>query len=225
MLYLLDTGNIDDIKRACDLYPITGVTTNPTLIARERSDFLGLLARIREVIGADAMLHVQAVSKAAAGIVEEACYLYEQVGGNLYVKIPVMAEGIKAIKLLKRLGIKTTATAVFTPPQALMAAVAGSDFVAPYVNRLDNICGDGVRVVGEIVELFRVHNLPARVLAASFKNTEQVHQASLAGSQAVTVSPEILDLLLGHPLTGASVEQFVKDWEGVYGPGKVTTDV
>lgn len=225
MLYFLDTGNLDDIRRAHDLYPLAGVTTNPTLIAREQTDFFGLLTQIRELIGADAMLHVQAISQSAAGIIKEAHYLREQVGGNLYVKIPVTAEGVKAIKLLKHLGIKTTATAVFTPQQALMAAVAGADFVAPYVNRLDNICGNGGRVIGEIVELLRVHNLPAKVLAASFKNTEQVHLASLAGSHAVTVNPEILDLLLHHPLTDSSVEQFVRDWEGFYGLGKVMTDV
>jgi len=222
MLYLLDTGNISHIKRACDLYEIAGVTTNPTLIAKEGADFLGLLAQIREIIGTDAMLHVQAVSRTAAGIVDEARYLAAKVGGNLYVKIPVIPEGIKAIKLLKNQGIKTTATAVFTPQQALMAAVAGADFVAPYVNRLDNICGDGIRVIREIVELFHVHHVPAKVLAASFKNTEQVHQASLAGSHALTVSPEILDLIVSHPLTDASVDQFVRDWERVYGTGKVT---
>jgi fructose-6-phosphate aldolase 2 len=224
MLYLLDTGNISHIRRAFDLYPIAGVTTNPTLIARERTDFLGMLTQIREIIGADALLHVQAVSKTAAGIVDEARYLTAKVGGNLYIKIPVIAEGIKAIKLLSNQGIKTTATAVFTPAQALMAAVAGADFVAPYVNRLDNICGDGVRVISQIVELFRVHNIPAKVLAASFKNAEQVHQSALAGSHAVTISPDIIDLLLSHPLTDASVDRFVGDWEEVYGPGKVTID-
>ncbi|MDR3564130.1 MAG: fructose-6-phosphate aldolase [Negativicutes bacterium] len=225
MLYLLDTGDVNHIKRAYDLYPLAGVTTNPTLIAREKADFLGMLTAIRGIIGAGTMLHVQAVSRTAEGIVGEASYLAEKIGGHLYIKIPVIAEGIKAIKLLKERGIKTTATAVFTPQQALMAAVAGADFVAPYVNRLDNICGDGARVVSDIVELFKTYNLPARVLAASFKNSEQVHQASLAGAHAVTVSPDILDLLLSHPLTDSSVDQFVKDWEGFYGAGKLTSHV
>lgn len=223
MLYLLDTANIDDIKRAWDIYPLAGVTTNPTLLAKEGGDFRARLRAIREVIG-EAALHVQAVSGEAAGIVAEAEYLAGAFGGELYVKIPVNAEGLKAIKLLRGRAIKTTATAVFTPQQALLAAVAGAAFVAPYVNRLDNICGDGPRVVGEIVRLLQVHGLSTRVLAASFKNAEQVHAVSLTGSQAATVSPDILELLLYHPLTDAGVERFCRDWEAVYGPGKTTLD-
>jgi len=225
MLYLVDTADISCIKRVYDLYPIAGVTTNPTLLAKERADFWETLHSIKKIIGGEAMLHVQAVGTAAAEIVAEAEHLAAKIGGSLYVKIPVTAEGIKAIKLLKNRGIKTTATAVFTPQQALLAAVAGADFVAPYINRLDNICSDGVRVSGEIVRLFEVHGIPARVLAASFKNIEQVHQASLAGCHAVTVSPEIIDMLVQHPLTDASVAQFIRDWEGFYGTGKLTIHV
>ena len=217
MLYLLDTANIEEIKHSFDLYPLAGLTTNPTLIAREKKDFPGLLFEIRSVIGSSAMLHVQVLGETAEMIVRQANKLMDKVGGNLYVKIPVLAEGIKAIRLLHAQGIKTTATAVFTPQQALLAAVAGADFVAPYVNRLDNICGDGVGVVGEIAELFRIHQLGARVLAASFKNTEQVHRASLAGSHAVTVNAEILAMLLEHPLTQSSVQQFGDDWKSSFG--------
>lgn len=225
MLYLLDTANVAEIKKAYDLYPIAGVTTNPTIIAREKSDFLSKLQEIRQVIGDQALLHVQALAKTAAGIVAEAEYLMEKVGGNLYVKVPVIPEGIKAIKIMKRQGLKITATAVFTPQQALMAAVAGADFVAPYVNRLDNVCGDGTAVVGEIVELIKLYNLPAKVLAASFKNVEQVHKVSLYGGQAITASPEIIAQLLKHPLTDSSVEQFISDWEGLYGKGKVINNL
>lgn len=225
MLYLLDTADVAAIRRSFDLYPIAGVTTNPTLIAREKTEFLALLREIRRIISVEAMLHVQALSNTAPKIVAEAEYLTENVGGNLYIKIPVIPEGIKAMKILKEKGIKTTATAIFTPQQALMAAVAGAEFVAPYVNRLDNICADGVSVVGDIVTLLEMYHLPAKVLAASFKSVEQVHKVSLAGGQAITAGPEILDALLKHPLTDASVAQFIQDWEAVYGEGKVTADL
>lgn len=225
MLYLLDTANIAEIKRSYDLYPIAGVTTNPTIIAREKTDFLQRILEIRSIIGENTMLHVQALSKSAERIVSEAEYLNEKVGGNLFIKIPVIPEGIKAMKILKEKGVKTTATAIFTPQQALMAAVAGAEFLAPYVNRLDNICADGISVVGEIVQLLQLYDLPAKVLAASFKSVEQVHKVSLYGGHAITASPDIIDALLKHPLTDASVDRFVKDWEDMYGVGKVTKDL
>lgn len=225
MLYLLDTANLGQIKRAFDLYPMSGVTTNPTIISKEKRSFLDILKGIREVIGEDKMLHVQAVSTKAEDIVKEAEYLQEAIGGNLYIKVPVIPEGIKAMKILKEKGIKITATAIFTAEQALMAAIAGAEFVAPYVNRIDNISGNGVDVVAQIVQLFELHNLDAKVLAASFKNVQQVHEVALTGGQSVTVSSEIMDGLLVHPLTDWSVNQFVKDWQCVYGEGKLTCDV
>lgn len=225
MLYLLDTANLDQIKRAFDLYPMSGVTTNPTIISKEKRSFLDILKEIREIIGEDKMLHVQAVSKNADEIVKEAEYITNTIGGNIYIKVPVIPEGIKAMKILKSKGIKITATAIFTADQALMAAVAGADFVAPYVNRIDNISGNGVNVVKEIVELFKIYNLNTKVLAASFKNVQQVHEVALAGGQSVTVNADIMDGLLSHPLTDWSVDQFVSDWEGVYGKGKLTYEV
>ena len=225
MLYLLDTANLDQIKRAFDLYPMSGVTTNPTIISKEKRSFLDILKQIREIIGQDKMLHVQAVSKNADEIVKEAEYITNTIGGNIYIKVPVIPEGIKAMKILKSKGIKITATAVFTADQALMAAVAGADFVAPYVNRIDNISGNGVNVVKEIVELFKIYNLNTKVLAASFKNVQQVHEVALAGGHSVTVNADIMDGLLSHPLTDWSVDKFVSDWEGVYGKGKLTYEV
>jgi fructose-6-phosphate aldolase 2 len=225
MLYILDTANLDQIKRAFDLYPMSGVTTNPTIISKENRNFLDILREIREIIGEEKMLHVQAVSLKAEDIVKEAKYLKDTIGGNLYVKIPVIPEGIKAMKILKEKGIKTTATVIYTAQQALMAAIAGAEFVAPYVNRIDNITGNGVSVVAQIVQLFKVHNIDAKVLAASFKNVQQVHEVALAGAQSVTVNSEIMDGLLNHPLTDLSVNQFVLDWESVYGKGKYTFDV
>ncbi|MBU3179812.1 fructose-6-phosphate aldolase [Clostridium psychrophilum] len=225
MLYLLDTANLDEIKKAFDLYPMSGVTTNPTIISRENKSFIKILKNIRETIGQDKMLHVQVISTHAQEIVKEAEYLNKTIGGNLYIKIPVIPEGIKAIKILKLKGIKVTATAVFTAQQALIAAVSGAEFVAPYVNRIDSISGNGAGVVSQIVTLFKNYNLNCKVLAASFKNVQQVQDVSLCGAHSVTVNPAIMGDLLSHPLTDKSVTQFISDWESVYGTGKVTYDV
>lgn len=225
MLYLLDTANLEQIKRAFDLYPMSGVTTNPTIISKEKRNFIDILKEIRHAIGEDKMLHVQVISQKAEEIVKEAEYLQEVIGGNIYIKIPVIPEGIKAMKILKKKEIKITATAIFTAEQAFIAAIAGAEFVAPYVNRIDNIAGNGVDVVVQIVQLFKTHNIAAKVLAASFKNVQQVHQVALAGGQSVTVNAEIMDKLLSHPLTDLSIKQFVSDWESVYGKGKYTYDV
>ena len=225
MLYFLDTADRGRIQRAFDLYPLDGVTTNPTIIAREKTDFLGVLHEIREIIGSGAMLHVQALGRTAEIIAEEARYLNRTLGGNLYIKIPVIPEGIKAIKILSAEGIDTTATAVFTPEQALLAAKAGACFVAPYVNRLDNIGGNGVEVVAEIAAEFGLLDIEAKVLAAGFKNVQQVHDAVLAGSRSITVSPDLMDQMMAHPLTDRSVDRFVGDWEAAYGQGRTTLDV
>lgn len=225
MLYLLDTADLKAIERAYNFYPMDGVTTNPTIISKEKRDFLDILKDIRKIIGEESMLHVQAVSLSAEKMVEEAEYLNRVIGGNLYIKIPVIPEGIKAMKILKQKGIKITATAIFTAQQALMAATAGAEFVAPYVNRIDNISGDGVDVVAQIVQLLGQYGSDAKVLAASFKNVQQVHSVALTGGQSVTVNPEILDAMLMHPLTDWSINQFVNDWESVYGIGKTTLDV
>ncbi len=222
MFYLLDTADLKSIERAFDLYPVSGVTTNPTIISREKREFLEILKDIRGIIGMDSMLHIQAISQRADEIIREAEYLNEKIGGNLYVKIPVVPEGIKAMKLLAGSGIKTTATAIFTPQQALMAASTGAEFVAPYINRLDNIGGDGPNIVSEIIQLFDLNRLETKVLAASFKNVEQVHRVMLSGAQSVTVALDIMEQLLYHPLTDLSVKQFVCDWEGAYGKGSTT---
>lgn len=222
MLYILDTANIESIKKAYDLYPMTGVTTNPTIISKEKRDFIEILKDIRNVIGKDSMLHIQVISTTAKEMVKEAEYLVKTIGGNIYIKIPVIPEGIKAIKILKKKNIKITATAIFTAQQALMAAIAGADFVAPYVNRIDNISGNGVHVVEEIVSLFETHNLHSKILAASFKNVQQVHAVSLTGAHSVTVNPEIMDKMLEHPLTDWSITQFINDWEIVYGKNTST---
>ena len=217
MEYILDTANIEDIKHANEFYPLSGVTTNPSIIAKENRNFWDIVKDIRNIIGPDKTFFAQTVQTTAEKIVEEAKLMNEKSGGDFCVKIPICEEGLKATMELKKLGIKVLMTAIFTPAQALIAAKAGADFVAPYVNRLDNIIGDGCKVVAQIVEEFAIHNLPCKVLAASFKNAEQVHRCAMAGCQCVTVSADILKAVISHPMTDAAIAGFEKDWQGVYG--------
>lgn len=217
MLYILDTADLAAIKHCNECYPLAGVTTNPSIIAKEKCDFWKLVKEIRSIIGEDKMLHVQTTQKTAEKIVEEAKLLKKELKGNFFVKIPINEEGLKATMELKKLGIGVLMTAIFTPAQALMAARAGADFVAPYVNRIDNILGDGTAVVAEIVKQFQLYGTDCRVLAASFKNAEQVHKCASVGCQCVTVTADILKNLISHPMTDAAIAGFDKDWQSVYG--------
>ena len=164
------------------------------------------------------MLHFQTISAKAEDILKEAKYYrdYFDLKENCYVKIPVTKEGFKAIQMVKNSGMKVTATAIFTQQQALMAANAGADFVAPYVNRLDNIVSHGIDVVSDIVKTFRLNDVKSKVLAASFKNVDQVYRVSIVGCQAVTVSYDVLKSIINHPMTDKSVEDFEHDGEGLY---------
>lgn len=217
MKYFIDTGNLAEIKHCNEFYPLAGVTTNPTLVAKEKSDFWTLIKEIRNIIGPDKILHVQTVQTTAEKMVEEAKLIKETVGGEFCVKIPIGEEGLKATMMLKELGIGVTMTAIFTPAQALIAAKAGASFVAPYVNRLDNMIGDGVRVVEDIVQQFELYGLDCQVLAASFKNCEQIHKCALAGCHTVTIAADLFKSVIAHPMTDAAVAGFEKDWKAMYG--------
>ncbi|MFB2903393.1 fructose-6-phosphate aldolase [Aeromonas jandaei] len=224
MIYMLDTANLDAIRRAVDLYPLAGVTTNPTIIAKENRTLREILLDIREIIGETRMLHAQVLGTTAEIMLKEARAL-RQFDPHIIIKVPVTPQGIKAMKLMKADGMRITATAILTPQQALMAAMAGAEFLAPYVNRLDNICSGGCSVVADITQLIATYQLSAKVLAASFKNVQQVHEVAKAGAQSVTIAPDVFDQLLNHPLTDSGVAGFVMDWNGVYGEGKTILDV
>ena len=217
MIYILDTADLAAIKHCNEFYPLAGVTTNPSIIAKAKTDFWKLVKDIRAIIGADKMLHVQTTQTEADKIVEEAKLLKAELGGEFFVKIPIGEEGLKATMMLKELGIGVTMTAIFTPAQALMAAMAGASFVAPYVNRLDNILGDGCAVVAEIVSQLENYGSDCKVLAASFKNAEQVHRCALCGCHSVTVPADILRSLITLPMTDNAIEGFERDWTRVYG--------
>ncbi|WP_332634235.1 transaldolase family protein [Halalkalibacter flavus] len=212
MRVLIDSANINDIKKLIDCYQIEGVTTNPTILAVEDADYWDQLKKIRNLLGREKMFFIQTLAEDAEGIVEEALKITSEIDEDVYIKVPVIDEGYKALKELNRLGVKTLATAIFTSQQALMAAKCGADFVAPYVNRIDNISGDGINVVSEIVKLFTVYQLQTEVIAASFKNVNQVHKCSLEGAHAITASPDIIINLHSHPSTQISVKKFTNDW-------------
>ncbi len=217
MEYILDTADRDAIRHCNEFYPLAGVTTNPSIIAKENGDFWAIVKEIRDIIGPDKLFFAQTVQKTADKIVSEAKLMNEKSGGAFCVKIPICEEGLKATMELKKLGIKVLMTAIFTPAQALIAAKAGADYVAPYVNRLDNIIGDGCDVVAQIVEQFELYGLPCKVLAASFKNAEQVHKCASAGCQCVTVTADVLKSVITHPMTDAAIAGFDCDWQKVYG--------
>ena len=217
MKYLIDSADIKAIEHISEFYPIAGVTTNPSLVAKEKTEFLPLIKKIRAIIGDEADMHIQATAKTAEGIVNDARLLKDAVGGSFYVKIPISEEGLKAASILKNEGIGVTMTAIFTSQQALIAARAGADFVAPYVNRLDNINADGVGTVAEIATLFEMYDIDCKVLAASFKNVKQIADVALSGAHTATIAPELFKLAITHPMTDNAVDGFDRDWRSVYG--------
>ncbi len=218
MIYMLDTADLKSIRSGIDIFPISGVTTNPSILAATGKLFYDVLLEIRNIIGADKMLHCQVLGKTAEVIVEEARKIKELLGENTYIKIPVFAEGIKAIKFLKTVNFNITATAIFTPQQALIAAEAGAEYVAPYINRYEDICGDSSLLIKEMRTVLDIGgHSTVKILGASFKNIEQVNKTILAGAKSVTLNYEIMERLLYHPYTDFSIEKFNTDWEKAYG--------
>jgi len=221
MIYILDTADLSEIKHANEFYPIEGVTTNPSIIAKEKCDFRQRLLDIRSIIGDEKMLCVQTTSKSADDIVKEARALKKLVGGVFYIKIPIGEAGLKACMQLSKEGIGVLMTAIFTPAQALMAAKAGAKLVAPYVNRLEMINGNSAGTIAEMVAILDHFKLDCKVLAASFKNVQRVSDVALAGCHYATVSLAVLSASVKHPMTDLAVEGFDRDWESVYGDKSV----
>lgn len=221
MELILDTANISDIEQLYSILPIDGVTTNPTIISKENKKFITLINDIDSIVGEDTPIHAQVIGTSFGEIVEEALFI-SKIRKNIYVKIPVTVNGLKAIKELKKQGIKITATAIFTAHQGFLAAKAGADYVAPYVNRLDNISADGVNTVKDLITIIDKYKLNSKVLAASFKNSQQVIELMKAGVHSVTVPPDIAKAMMNHPLTDWSVDKFIEDWETAFGKGVKT---
>ena len=220
MRLYIDSADVKQIAYINDYFPIAGVTTNPSIIVKENRPYLELLTEIREIIGEEKALFVQVIGDSAEEMVEEARYINHQVSGHVVVKIPVTEEGIKAIKLLTAYGIPTLATTIYTSFQGLIAAMAGAKYLAPYVNRIDNLTGSGVKVVSEISKFLSIYQLPTEIIAASFKNVQQVHDVCLAGAQSVTVGPDLIEKFITFPATPADVAVFKEEWQKVYGINK-----
>lgn len=207
MEYMIDSADVEKIKRLNEFYPVAGVTTNPLILSKSKINVTRAIKEIRSVIG-DKMLHVQVLATDYDGIIAQAKKLVALGGKNTFVKIPVTEEGIKAIKTLSDEGISVTATAIFTPQQALLAAAAGAKYAAPYVNRLDNIAINGIEIAGEMHRLLKENKMDCKVLAASFSNVEQINKITMSGIESLTIVPELFTKMIFHPLTKAAVEEF-----------------
>lgn len=220
MKLLIDYAGIDKIKELYEYFPLDGVTTNPTILAAAGRDPYETLEEIREFIGPDADLHAQVISLRAEDMIEEAHCMLTRLGQNTCIKVPVTREGLKAIRLLAREGVRVTGTAIYTPIQAMMAAHAGASFVAPYVNSMDNAGINGMEVAKTIQETFENQGLATEVLAASFKNAYQVQELFAFGIQNITAVPDVLESLVKNDLTISRVGRFTNDFEKLCGEGK-----
>ena len=220
MEILLDTANLEQIRKYTELYDITGVTSNPTIISREKAGFWPLLLEVRKIIG-DRQLHVQVTADTWEEMIKEGECIREKLGKDTYIKVPTTEQGICAMKHLKAEGANVTATAVYTTQQAMMASSAGADYVAPYFNRMNNLNVDSKKVIGDMANLFKIHDKKTKILAASFKNTEQVMDALMVGAQAVTVSVDLLTTMVENAIIDFAVEGFKKDWIKTYGDKKI----
>ena len=224
MKLLIDDANIEKIKKIYDLYPIDGVTTNPSILAKSGRAPYEVLREIRAFIGAEAELHVQVISKTAEGMVAEGKKIAAELGMNTFIKVPTIPEGLKAMKQLSSEGYKITATAIYTPMQAYLAAKAGADYAAPYVNRIDNLGANGIVTAKTIQDIFDAGSFKCEVLAASFKNSQQVQELCEYGIGASTVAPDVIEGLIKNACVSSAVEDFIRDFEGLTGAGKTMLD-
>lgn len=219
MKFIIDDADIAKIKDIYNTFAVDGVTTNPSILAKSGRQPYEVLTEIREFIGPDAELHVQVIAPDAEGMVRDGHRIVEVLGKNTYVKVPTTKEGLRAMKLLHAEGIRVTTTAIYTRMQAFLAAKAGADYAAPYVNRIDNLGGDGVKTAQDIHDIFRKNGLDCQVLAASFKNSQQVQELCEYGIGAATISPDVIEALIKNDSVAMAVEAFVKDFEGLCGKG------
>lgn len=219
MKLLIDDANIAKIKKLYDLYPIDGVTTNPSILAKSGRQPYDVLKEIREFIGDDE-LHAQVLSRKAEDMIEEAHKMAEILGKNTFIKVPSIPEGFKAMKALSKDGFKITATAIYTPMQAYLAAKSGADYAAPYVNRIDNLGANGIETTKTIQNIFGNNGFKTQILAASFKNSNQVQELCAYGVGAATVAPDVIEGLVKNACVDSAVEAFISDFEGLCGAGK-----
>ena len=210
MKFFIDTGNLDEIKKASDLGLLDGVTTNPTLVAKEGRDFKGLLKEICAIV--EGPVNAEVVSKDMNGMIKEARDLVK-LADNIVVKIPLIEEGLKAVKALTREGIRTNVTLCFSPLQALMAAKAGAAYISPFVGRLDDIGHVGMDLVEQIITIYDNYEYETEVIVASIRNPTHVLDAALMGADIATMPYNVIQQLIKHPLTDIGLEKFLADWK------------
>ena len=211
MKLFIDTANVDDIRRANDMGVICGVTTNPSLIAKEGRDFKEVVKEITEIV--DGPISAEVISLEADKMVEEAMPL-AAIHKNIVIKLPMCEEGLKACTELTKRGIKTNVTLVFSAAQALLAARAGATFVSPFLGRLDDVGMEGMNLIEEIVDIFNAQAIDTEIIAASIRNPIHVTAAARMGCHIATVPMNVLLQMLKHPMTDNGIERFLKDWEG-----------
>ncbi len=212
MKIFLDTANPDEIRRGLDMGMVDGVTTNPSLVARENREFLPLVKEICTLVPGPVSVEVTALE--ADAMVEEA-RRYAEMAENVVIKVPVNMEGLKVIRRLTGMGIRTNTTLVFSPSQALLAAKAGTAFVSPFVGRIDDISGNGMELVEQIVAIFQNYDIQTEVIVASIRHPLHFVQSALIGADIATVPFSTLDRLLNHPLTDKGMARFLEDWKKV----------
>lgn len=216
MRFFIDTAKVEDIKKANDMGVICGVTTNPSLIAKEGRVFEEVIAEIASIVDGPISGEVKATTTDAEGMIAEGREI-AKIHPNMVVKIPMTGEGLKAVKVLSKEGIKTNVTLIFTANQALLAARAGATYVSPFLGRLDDISTDGLELIRQIVQMFEVAGLDTEIICASVRHPVHVTECALAGADIATVPYKVLEQMLHHPLTDAGIVKFQEDYRAVFG--------
>lgn len=216
MKFFIDTANVEDIKKANDMGVICGVTTNPSLIAKEGKNFNDVIKEITSIVDGPISGEVKATTIKAEDMIVEAREI-AKIHKNMVVKIPMTVEGLKAVKVLSKEGIKTNVTLIFSANQALLAARAGATYVSPFLGRLDDISTDGLELIRTIADIFATHDIDTEIISASVRHPIHVTECALAGADIATVPYNVIEQMTKHPLTEQGIEKFKKDYEAVFG--------
>ena len=216
MKFFIDTANVDEIRKANDMGVICGVTTNPSLIAKEGKDYVETLKEIASIVDGPISGEVKATTTDAEGMIAEGREI-AKIHPNMVVKIPMTIEGLKATKVLASEGIKVNVTLIFSANQALLAARAGAAYVSPFLGRLDDISQPGIDLIDTVAEIFALHDIETEIIAASVRHTMHVTECALAGADIATVPYKVIEQMTHHPLTDQGIEKFRKDYEAVFG--------
>lgn len=216
MKFFIDTANVEDIRKANDMGVICGVTTNPSLIAKEGRDFNQVIAEIASIVDGPISGEVKATTVDAEGMISEGREI-AKIHPNMVVKIPMTVEGLKATKVLASEGIKVNVTLIFSANQALLAARAGAAYVSPFLGRLDDISSPGIDLIRTIADIFEIHNIESEIISASVRNPIHVTDCALAGADIATVPYSVIEVMTKHPLTDQGIEKFQADYRAVFG--------